>query len=661
MLPLVREAQRARRGTKPGRIGPEHDSPMTDIGRYDQDAGRGLGLPTQVPSREKLQHDGFFGRGGRRLFGQYFCPPKGESKPLGIVICSPFGFEAVCARRSLQNLAARAAADGFPALCFDYAGCGNSEDGDAGACQIELWTASVQEAIAALKAASGVSTVVLVGLRLGSTLACLASVTRADVAGLVAIAPVVRGRAYLRELRLLGAAGSAAPGPAADADAGLESGGFSMSGKTCSTLSRLDLRKLERAPAPQLLLVERDDLPGLDGWPDSLRAAGAQVEAHSWPGFVVMTDDPRWAKTPTVMFDGILATLRRWSEHADLTGAGATSAPTVFEIETEISSGVPGQTVRERIVRIGGCNGLFGVLTTPGRSERPEGSMQSGVLTCNPGAVHHVGPNRLWVRLARQWAAAGLAVLRIDLSGLGDSPPRDGAQANVIYSPNAAQDIADSLAYLRAEVGVQRNHLLGLCSGGYHMFKAALAGEPVASATMINFFWARGVVHDDALTDYSRILMVDRYWRGIFSLAPWTRLLRGQLNLRTIMSAVLQHLRSLVEHQARELARAFGMRFRQDLATELRSVAERGTRMHFIFSRDDPAHEMLVRQAGSTVRRLREQGALTIEVVTGADHTFTPRASREVLVSLLDATIASECALPRARAAELRAPDGWRA
>ena len=42
------------------------------------------------------------------------------------MICNPFGFEEVCAHRSLRHLAGAAAAAGIAALRFDYAGCGNS-------------------------------------------------------------------------------------------------------------------------------------------------------------------------------------------------------------------------------------------------------------------------------------------------------------------------------------------------------------------------------------------------------------------------------------------------------------------------------------------------------------------------------------------------------
>ena len=92
----------------------------------------------------------------------------------------------------------------------------------------------------------------------------------------------------------------------------------------------------------------------------------------------------------------------------------------------------------------------------------------------NSGRIDHVGPGRLWVDLARSWAAAGLEVLRVDLSGLGDSPPRPGRPADVVYGPDAVEDVADIARAVSPE-DPSAVVLMGLCSGAYHSVEAALA------------------------------------------------------------------------------------------------------------------------------------------------------------------------------------------
>lgn len=70
----------------------------------------------------------------------------------------------------------------------------------------------------------------------------------------------------------------------------------------------------------------------------------------------------------------------------------------------------------------GSHGGLVGVVCEPDAGPRPD---VPAVLLFNVGLNHRVGPGRLNVDLARRLAHSGYATLRFDLSGLGDSEPRD--------------------------------------------------------------------------------------------------------------------------------------------------------------------------------------------------------------------------------------------
>ena len=74
--------------------------------------------------------------------------------------------------------------------------------------------ASVGHAVDALRAHAGVDWVVLLGLRLGTLIATLAAARRDDIDSLVAIAPVVTGKAHVRELRALQASATVFEPPA---------------------------------------------------------------------------------------------------------------------------------------------------------------------------------------------------------------------------------------------------------------------------------------------------------------------------------------------------------------------------------------------------------------------------------------------------------------
>src|SRR5262245_21309295 len=57
----------------------------------------------------------YFGDGDDTLFGWYH-PPASRPRTAGVVICAPFGVEAIFSHRALRHIAERLARDGFPVL-----------------------------------------------------------------------------------------------------------------------------------------------------------------------------------------------------------------------------------------------------------------------------------------------------------------------------------------------------------------------------------------------------------------------------------------------------------------------------------------------------------------------------------------------------------------
>jgi pimeloyl-ACP methyl ester carboxylesterase len=569
----------------------------------------------------------YFGPADARLFG-WLHRPVAHPRGVGLVVCNPFGFEEVCAHRSLAHFASNAADAGLPTLRFDYAGCGNSAGDEFGPDPVGAWVRSVHEAVDTLKQASGVSRVVLLGVRLGAALATLAAVERDDVAGIVAIAPVVRGRGYLRELTMLSVTGVGNASGAASSDAGLlESAGFVLTRAACDALGAVDLRNIPRPPAPQVLIVERDDVTSADTWSQPLRQLGAEVTVESWKGYAGMMSDPQRAVVPQAMIDGVVSWLRR-------VGAAAPSARAPQSVG---SASMANAGLRETAVHVhAGETSLVGILTT----REPASAGAPAVLMLNSGSVHLIGPNRLWVRLARQWAARGITVLRIDLSGIGDSPPRPGAQENVVYSAHAGQDIAGALTWLRAH-GAGACHVVGLCSGAYHALKAAVAGQALESTLMINpltYFWKEGMQLSD-VKDYEVFELTSKFRGKFFTRGPWLKLLSGRLDLRLVTEVALRRVWNAVTPVLTEAARLLHVPMRNDLVAELNAAAQRGIRLRFVFAAHAPGFTLLRKETGRAMRRFVDRRHASIDFVAGADHTFTRLEARERLVATLDRLI----------------------
>src|SRR5271169_3217157 len=72
----------------------------------------------------------YFDSGKQTLFGWLHRPPAAATANLGLVICKPFGYEALCSHRGLRAFAEAAAALGIPTLRVDYLGTGDSAEID---------------------------------------------------------------------------------------------------------------------------------------------------------------------------------------------------------------------------------------------------------------------------------------------------------------------------------------------------------------------------------------------------------------------------------------------------------------------------------------------------------------------------------------------------
>jgi pimeloyl-ACP methyl ester carboxylesterase len=579
----------------------------------------------------------FFDTDARPLFG--WLHRADRPGRLGLVVCNPFGYEAICAHRGLRAFAEAAAAVGVPALRFDYDGTGNSAGDDRDPARLAAWVASTRHAIAALRRETGVEKVALLGVRLGALVVALAADGRDDVDGLVALAPVVAGKAHLRELRALQMALSLPERPpgARVEDGVQEALGFALTASTKAELGEVDLTRLERAPAPAVLLLERDDLPANDAWPQRLEAQGAAVTRLRLPGYVELVLGAEHTVVPEKM---VRATADWLSARSARHGAPA-SAPLGAAPAGSATFG----PVVETATFVDPERRLFGILSTPA-SPPPA---RRGLLLLNAGAIHHVGPNRLHVTLARRWAALGHAVLRLDVSGIGDSRARPGERENVVYGASAGEDVRRGLDFLRAQPGVVDVHAVGLCSGGYHAFKAAVAGVPMDGVVLINplTFFFDPEEHANKDGEAATTGETTRYLRRLRDPAAWKKLLSNGVDLRRPAQTLARFAADRLRGHAQELARRVGVQLGDDLGAELTKVAARGTAIRFVFSADDPGQDLLRVNGGSTVDELRERGRLDIVVIAGTDHTFTPLWSHAVLTSALAAHFDS---LPRARA-----------
>jgi alpha-beta hydrolase superfamily lysophospholipase len=362
----------------------------------------------------------------------------------GVVLCSPVGYEQLCIHRVWRGLADEIATAGMPTLRFDWHGTGESAGSDMDPARMLAWLESLRGAIQRLRQETGVSEIVLVGLRLGATLAALIAEEMDDIEGLALLAPVVSGKSYLREMRALSAFGSQ---KTETTDNSLEAAGFVLTERTLAEMRGIDLvAGLRRRPAGRVLLMHRPDMPADGKLAERLVQLGATVEQGDIPGYGDFVCDSQWSRAPRQAFDRLLAWLKQ--------GARARALQLGMPMPTQIR--VPGAV--EEPVALKGRAALMATSCTPVSRDfsRP------AILFLNTGWYARMGANRMAVTLARRYAQQGIASLRVDLAGVGDSDAAPEADSEV-YNLKSCADLKAGLDWLEAR-GHRQVVLFGMCS-----------------------------------------------------------------------------------------------------------------------------------------------------------------------------------------------------
>jgi alpha-beta hydrolase superfamily lysophospholipase len=585
----------------------------------------------------------YLASGDHALFG-WLHRPAGQAGALGLVICNPFGYESIAAHRSLRAIAEAAAGVGIPALRFDYAGTGDAQDLEPGATELEAWPHDVLAAVGELQRRTRVERVCLLGLRLGAALAVQAACESKVVSGLIAVAPVISGRRYLRELRTakLAAARGRSQAPLVGPAGASEFSGFMLSAASLEAIAQLDLMSLSSAPALDILVIDRSDLPGARAWSEQLSGLGVRVQHNVLAGLVeLFMTAPYISVTPVQLLAEICDWLKR------LQVAAAPSLPAIppaltrhapwrpepesslLRLPATISS--PNAILTERAVFFHTAPRLFGVITEPQSTE----VRRRGVILLNDGATHHIGANRANVALAREWGRRGYFVLRMDLAGLGDSDTRPGRPDDEVFPPAALDDLRAAVQFIRQQYEIRNVTLVGLCSGGYHALRAAVAGIQVDRIMMVNpqnYFWKDGMTLDE-LQEAEVVSNASVYRDRVLSLASWKRLLGGHVNIWRIAKIFVNRGWFAIESTLRDAARALRIRLPRDLGWDLEAIVARGIRVVFVFSEYEPGIDLLRLKGGSSVKRLGNR--CRVHIIEGADHVFSRSSDRAVLERVL--------------------------
>jgi pimeloyl-ACP methyl ester carboxylesterase len=558
----------------------------------------------------------WFGRPEAPVAG-WLHAPDAPGRDLSVVVCGPpFGWEDVCAYRSLRTLATTLAAAGLPTLRFDFPGTGDSADAESESGRWGDWVAAVGDAVAVV-GEHGPERCALIGIGLGGAVAMTAIDEGLSVDGIVLWDAVVTGRAWLRQARAFQrlAARAHVSTPALAADSDEELAGFPLASPLRADLEVLDLRVLPAAiPAAWsrafvIASVARGDRSATV---TALTDRGAPVEQAVFGGIETMLDEPHRASPATEGFHAIRDLLV------------AHSATSTRPAPEPVASGpaVPSAGVCERVlvVQHRDAPDLCAVESRPVAGSASD----RWFVFLNAAGVRHIGPNRMWVRFARTLAAQGICSLRVDVRGVGDGGGEEFAGNTIgAYYDSILWDDVGRLADHARSLGATRLVLVGLCSGATAAFQVACRRDDVRGLVMLNpllLDWdERAAGASEADTTWRSAIRSGYWLRG----SRWRKLVRGQVPMRALGRAVGARV------TLRRGAASLGP------VEQLRALAGSGVDVHLLAAKDDASADFITRLAGGDTATLAVPG-LDVRVLAGPDHTFRPMTSQEELYRIIE-------------------------
>ncbi|MBP6816451.1 MAG: alpha/beta hydrolase [Burkholderiaceae bacterium] len=484
--------------------------------------------------------------------------PAPQTPARGVILCLPaFLDEGNLTRRVIVEQARRLAPLGWTVLIPDLYGCGDSAGATADA-RWPIWQADLRRWARLADALAANRPLVVWGIRMGALLAAELSQAIDRPHHLLLWQAPASGRALidpLRKLSLLAdraaadpkvaAAKPALPVPAQPAPAQAAPAGEALAGYQLDPTLLSDLQALACTPPAQAQAgnrvlfahtqrVIRDDQPippALQKLIDSWQQQGWDTQA------AVVAGEPFWASmepsTPSATFEATEAWL-----------AGLASPPAAAALPDQSGAGTlalhESQQVAEvseqAIVLAGSQGALIGILTRPASSSR---APRAAMLIVPGQPQTRTGSHRMFVEQSRWLAGHGIASLRFDVGGWGDSPGLARA------FEQSCPDIAIAAGALRERTAAPGASpdlwLAGLCDGASAALLALptirRGGHDVSGVLMINP-WVRSEA------SLGQAMIKSYYAKRLLDPDLWKRLLSGRISVANLVADPLRHLRA---------------------------------------------------------------------------------------------------------------------
>ena len=267
----------------------------------------------------------------------------------------------------------------------------------------------------------------------------------------------------------------------------------------------------------------------------------------------------------------------------------------------------------EKAVTFGQHHTLVGIVSEP---SSPPQQPPPALLLLNANVLHRVGPNRLYVDLARRFSAQGVYALRFDLSGVGDSPPRKDDES---YTQRAISEIRQAMDYMAAHYGCTRFIVAGLCAGADSGYNTALHDPRITGLVLLDGYGHRNPGY-----------YLHHYLPRTVQLQVWRNLVR-RIGKKIFRKTATGHEANQPSAQQidtfYEGVRAFPTK--SQMTQDLNTLIQRHTQLLWIYTGGVENYYNYEKQFRDSYKIADRDAHVQVHLFKDAEHTYTSPAHRE--------------------------------
>lgn len=541
---------------------------------------------------------------------------------IAVLLASPWGYEDMCTRKSWRILAEKLSDNGIASLRFDYRGTGDALDFADDTAGLDVWRSDLEAAADKLRDLSGVRDIIVIGQGIGASLAHDVFTDAEDVRGIALLAPVLSGRAYVREMSIWAQMIEEVP---AEKGGALVFGGVSLPRPLVADIRALNLSEPGQGRVGNYLIASRFDPPTETTLADRLRSQGAVVDLLPYEGYDALVHDVSTSKPPTAMFETVIDWIKRIDSRPAISAFYNAVAAT---LPAPVSARLQGEEFVETPVRFGEEGRLYGILCEPAGGQRRGAT----VVMLSTAYERAAGWGRSSVLAARHFAAEGIASLRFDPANVADSPPLPGVPEQIIYSEAQHRDVDEAIGFLESR-DLAPVVLTGRCSGGYMSFRRTARDSRVRGAVVINaytLFWDPSQSIDEWLQFSPQRLT--SYGVKALRLETWKRIFAGEVNLKYAALNTFRFIRKRILEFAGPVAAALpGLsREKREVHGAFQSIQKHNAELVLMYRDNDVGLHHLTYHFGPEGRKLGRYPNARLVLVPDADRNMTKPHARAV-------------------------------